>query len=442
MTAGVRAGLGLVLLSLVLATGRAARAQDEPPPDDPEQVLAADEISLREEVRAIAARVEALRGLRFPGPVDVGRLPRDMQDVAAEVRVASALPPARLAARGRAWADLGLAAGDGPRALLTGLALDLPGISLDPDRTRLLLAPEVLPYDELTLKEEESAPATLLLAAGVRPDGPSVAHALTHLLERGQGERWPGGETTDAWLAAAASREGRATLLAVRYLFEAMDLDEEILALDLDLGALVDGRLLPAGVDDAPPVVRSLLRFVHEEGFARAAAAWRSRRSRAAAPADADRTTRDVLHPDLAGRPVAAPEAPPAPSGLVAADLDTLGEQGIITLVSVATGKDNLALLAGDGWAGDTLVRYEPAHGGDPAGGTTLWLARFVSAEEAADFEHAMRRVLGVADPAPPLDGAPPPGISVDRNARRTSMVRRAELVEVRISPVPVPSGG
>jgi hypothetical protein len=60
--------------------------------------------------------------------------------------------------------------------------------------------------------------------------------------------------------------------------------------------------------------------------------------------------------------------------------------------VSILTGKDNLALQAGDGWAGDRLYRWE---GDDEEhAGVTLWVSRWVDTQAAKDFDYAMVRTL------------------------------------------------
>jgi hypothetical protein len=75
----------------------------------------------------------------------------------------------------------------------------------------------------------------------------------------------------------------------------------------------------------------------------------------------------------------------------VLADEDSLGEQGIVVLVSTLTGKDSLGLVAGEGWAGDRLDRWEAA-GGD--GGVTEWRTRWTTPAIAADFDYAYGRAL------------------------------------------------
>jgi hypothetical protein len=81
---------------------------------------------------------------------------------------------------------------------------------------------------------------------------------------------------------------------------------------------------------------------------------------------------------------------------LAAVDRDTLGEQGIVTLVSLVTGKDNLGMIAGDGWLADVVSRFEASAGSKNAGegGLTVWVSRWKTAEDAADFEYALGRCL------------------------------------------------
>jgi hypothetical protein len=338
------------------------------------------------------------------------RLPEDAHR-ARLLAEAGPIPEDRLAARGRAWADLGFGDPRGPAELDARLRRDLEGVSVDPSGRTLRAEPWVLPEEDLTPKPgEEAAASTLLLTTGVRPDGPPLAHALTHALERQAGEGGASDDSTDALLAARAWSEGEANLVAIRYLFEAMGLEDEILAHRVDLGEIAGGRLLPAASASAPVPVPALLSFVYEEGFAQAVDWHRRGGFRALATAmGTRRTTRDVMHPERSVPPRAVPEEKPSalPSGYRVADRDRLGEQGIVALVSAGTGKDNLGLLAGDGWSWDALLRFEPEQGAGP--GATSWETRWKDASEAAEFADAYRRVVDAREGSPmtPVDGAP-----------------------------------
>ena len=87
-------------------------------------------------------------------------------------------------------------------------------------------------------------------------------------------------------------------------------------------------------------------------------------------------------------------------------DQDTIGEAAIAVLVSRRTAKVNLGLICADGWAGDALFRWERPSDRE---GTTLWVTRWVSDDEAADFEYgylrALERWTGVVAPEPARHG-------------------------------------
>jgi len=388
------------LLAVLLAAAEAS------PPPSPE---AAADPDLEEEVASVARRVEILRGLRFRQVPSTLRLPEDAHR-ARLLAEAGPIPEERLAARGRAWADLGFGDPRGPAELDARLRRDLEGVSVDPSGRTLRAEPWVLPEEDLTPKPgEEAAASTLLLTTGVRPDGPPLAHALTHALERQAGEGAPSDDSTDALLAARAWSEGEANLVAIRYLFEAMGLEDEILAHRVDLGEIAGGRLLPAASASAPVPVPALLSFVYEDGFAQAVDWHRRGGFRALATAmGTRRTTRDVMHPERSVPPprIAGEQVRFVPSGFRIADEDRLGEQGIVALVSAGTGKDNLGLLAGDGWSWDTLLRLEPEKGGP---GATSWRTEWKDASEAAEFADAYRRVVDAreASPLTPVEAAP-----------------------------------
>jgi hypothetical protein len=352
-------------------------------------------MDLLDEARHTAQRLERIRGLRFAGIPPAVRAGEAARKEAASKRVEAALPVSTLVARGRAWADLGLGGGDAPRRLLEALADDLRGIGFDAVGRRVLVDPSLLPAEDLAPKEGEDSTSSLLLATGVRPDEPALAHVLMHALERGRTGGDPIAGTTDATLAASAWAEGEANVVAVLYLFDGLGIQSEVIERALDPGQLLGGTLVPASLDLLPGVEGLLLDFVFREGYAQAAGSYKRGGFRALDRGAAGRrTTRDVLHPDRAPLvPVQIPE-PPAPKGWVLADRDALGEEGIVVLVSSLTGKDNLGLMAGDGWAGDALFRFEPE--GLPAGrdGLTVWVSRWVSADEAAEFEYGIERSL------------------------------------------------
>src|SRR5262249_41520107 len=118
-------------------------------------------------------------------------------------------------------------------------------------------------------------------------------------------------------------------------------------------------------------------------------------------------TTRDVIHLDRSpAEPVEiSPPALPPGSGLEIVDRDVLGEEGIVVLVAEQTGKDNLGLIAGDGWAGDAVWRLEAA--GRPEGGATLWSLVFRTEDDAKDMEYALGRCLAARFPADALVDGP-----------------------------------
>lgn len=416
-----------------LALAALLAAAEASPPPSPDGTADPD---LDEEVTSVARRVEILRGLRFKQVPAAVRLPEE----AHRARQLAETGPGKadLAARGRAWADVGFGDANGPAELDARLRRDLDGVSVDPAGRTLRAEPWVLPEEDLTPEPgKEAAGATLLLTTGVRPDGPLLAHALVHSLERQAGEGAPVDPTTDALLAAHAWSEGEANLVAVRYLFEAMNLQDEILAHRVDLGEIAGGRLLPAASASAPAPVPALLSFVYEDGFVQAAD-WHKRGGfRALATAKGSRrTTRDVMHPERSVPPNSVHEKPTfVPPGYRVVDQDRLGEQGIVVLVSAGTGKDNLGLLAGDGWSWDELVRFEPEHG-DPGDGATVWETRWTNPAEAAEFADAYRRVVDAREGTPmaAVEGAPGRWV-VHARGRVVGMSLAGSEVAIRMFP-------
>jgi hypothetical protein len=184
-----------------------------------------------------------------------------------------------------------------------------------------------------------------------------------------------------------------------------------------------------------------LLRFVYLEGYAQATETFRSGGFAALdAAMKSRRTTRDVLHPERA--PLTAPE-PPAPERLLKgrrlADTDTLGEQAVVVLVARGTGKDNLGLLAADGWVGDTLERWESESDATGTRGVTQWTTHWATETDASDFVYAYARVMAARFPAQTIvvDDA---GRRRLTSAGRTWTLARKDLtVELRVEPASVP---
>ena len=348
------------------------------------------------EIRRIAEKVEALRAERFTRPVTALRL--EASAVAAtEGRAGAGLAAERVAARGRAWDDLGVGDPGAARRLLRHLAADLEGVAFSAERQQLLVAPELLTDRDFGGLGAETAPSAVLQMTGMRPDEPVVAHALVHALQGQRGGGAAGESTTDRLLAARAWAEGEANLLAMLYVFGGVSSAAAVFDFELDPRAVLDGALVPPLLDDLRGVEGVLERFVWIEGYFQTLEHFRAGGWDGVARAAATRqTTRGVLHRETApapGESEAWPSPAPPGAGLVLADEDSLGEQVVVALVSAWTGKDNLGLMAGDGWAGDRVWRWEPA-GADPARGRTQWVSRWRDEDGARDFVYAARRTL------------------------------------------------
>lgn len=389
---------------------------------------------LLDDVEQLAAQVAAVRDERLPRPPVAVRAGADHRRVAAEVAARARLPGERLAARGRAWSDVGLGGPRGAERLLVSLAADLDGARADWGSGRLLVDPGRLTAADFKGARGEG-PSELLETTGVRPDEPLLAHMVVHLLQRAR-ERPAEPETTDALLADAAWREGEANVVAVRYLFRGMGIADDVMEIGLDPGSVLDGGLVPPDADGAGGAIERLLDFVYRDGFEQASEVQRGGGWDALEhAARRRRSTRDVLHGD---RSPLGPVSPlPAewtpPEGYREADRDTLGEQAVIALVSVGSGKDNLGLLAGDGWVGDGLYRFEQP--GDPDRGITLWVTRWTDEQAAADFEYGLLRSLAGRFPGAGVERAERGDVLVRAGGRTYRIERRARSVRTTVGP-------
>jgi hypothetical protein len=422
-----------------------ALLQGTPVPTDPvvqeaESLRGVDTLLL-EEVRRIASRVETLRGEAFVRPPFAVRVPDEMRDVAAEIRAFAILPRDRVAARGRAWNEIGLGNVDTPRNLLLTLAADLDGIGFDPSGNRLLVTPGRLRPEDFEPTDREYDPATVLMLTGMRPDEPLVGHLLAHVRQRERTGRDSLRTTTDALLASAAWAEGEANLIAMGYLFSGIRVGSEVLPYLRSPGEVLEGGLLPSGLESTTDVERALIEFVYLDGFERAAERHKQGKWESLDEAMTRRvTTRDLLHPDLESIPgVEFDDPEPPKSGLEQVDVDMLGEQAIVVLVASRTEKDSLGLLAGEGWAGDRLVRWEPTDGSGVDRGVTEWVTRWTSAAAAADFVYAYGRTLELRFPGRALAEVEPGSRTLLTPDRVYRLEREEAEVRLLIQPVGAP---
>ena len=431
----------MISLLIILALGQ---VQTVPSADS--STSEAPATLLIDEVQRIGDKVEALRAETFDRPLDAVRVPDDIREAAAEIRALNVLSRERLQARGRAWSDLGLGGPDTARNLLLTLAADLDDIGLDPQGRQLLVSMDRLHPEDFEPTSRQDDPATVLLLTGMRPDEPLVCHLLAHVRQRERSGRDALEETTDGLLASMAWAEGEANLMAVRYLFEEIGVGRDVLTLVQNPGDVIGGSLLPSNLRHLRGVEVSFAAFVYLEGFNQAVKLYRAGGWEALNQGMAERrTTRDLLHPELPALPAADFPASPAPpiDGMRLADVDTLGEQAIVVLVSRLTGKDSLGLQAGDGWAGDRVYRWEPDKGSGEGG--TEWITRWTTsgtevprpaAQTAADFAYAFGRALEARFPGQALESRGD-GVRTLITGERAYRIERSGA-EVRVWVVPV----
>ena len=412
--------------TVLLAASLAAAEEPQPSPE----VKGAD-LELVQNVRAIGERSARTLGVPPPLSLLALRAPEDVRLAEARRRAERELPPARAAARGRAWADLGLGTEDDPAAIALALARDLPGMSFDGDRARLLVDPTRLVDEEETGDPSTNHAASLLLATGVAPDEPVVAHYIAHAATDPPLPTEP--LSTDQTLARAALAEGEANLAALLLLFGGVGLEGEVVGSKIRPEDVLSGRLVSEALRSDRPIVARLVEWVYLDGFA-AVAGLARQVGLQRLPAERARrgTTRDVIHLDRPAAIAAEMTKPPGPeaAGLTLADKDSLGEAGITSWVSMLTGKDNLGMIAGDGWAGDALWRFE-----GEGGGVTLWDTRWVTEEEAKDFAYSIERCLQARFPGETLAGTGDGPRSLSRSDRVYRMERRGASVSLRIAP-------
>lgn len=424
------------LVALLAAAVLAGEVPASPAPSDDEDLQA-----LAATVVEAALRTEAIRGAPIGATIAAERADASRR----RERTAGAtpsLPPERLAARGRAWSDLALGGPGSPEALERILDDDLDAIRLHPVENSVLVDPDRLTSRDFGPEPVGSEGTSLLLATGVRPDEPTLVHALVHAMQRRQ-KRWPSGaETTDEALAQGAWLEGESTLVALLFLVDGVGLRDEVLAGRFDPVEACGGRLYPSAIGESDAAVAALARFVFQEGFYVSAEVVRRGGFQSLVPeARSRKTTRDLLHLDRPpSPPVRVDSGLDLPDGYRLADEDRLGEQAIVALVSILTGKDNLGLMAGDGWVGDALYRWERLGTGAADAGVTLSSSLWTSPDEAADFAYGIERTLQARFPGVLLEVAGQGRKRLSSGGKTYRLDTRGTRVDFRIAPDAVDS--
>jgi len=190
----------------------------------------------------------------------------------------------------------------------------------------------------------------------------TFAHEFTHALQDQHFDLDSLGErslTTDSRLALQALIEGDASLVMVEYAFK------HLFEMSLDRSDLLEAiqQVEQGEYGDAPTVVRETAWFPYEQGMVFAAAlvergGWAELNEAFRNP---PQTTEQVMHPDkyLAGEGGHPPEIGDLlgvlGSGWEELSRDVLGELFIRVYLESELGSEE-ALMAGEGWEGDTAV--------------------------------------------------------------------------------------
>jgi len=433
------------------------------PPLAPAPGSAAKDVDthLLRSVRRIVNHFGQVRGESFDRQPVVIRSPVAMANIVAEARAYRVVGPQRLEARGRAWNDIGFGGPASPALLWLTLAQDLPGIDLDADGLRLLVSPDVLTDDDYGVavdekifvpdglggvhvlrpdgagganesSQAEAGPAgDFLLATGVRPDEPLLAHYLAHLRQLERSGQDSVRETTDGLLAASAWAEGEANLTSLSFLFQSIGLVRTVLTGPLGPGDFLDGQLIPEAVRRATPLDAELLIFVYEDGYDFAIARWRAAGWGVFAR-EPPSTTRELLAPDKPRVSLEWPEPVAPAAGLVLRDTDRLGQHAVVSLVSVWTGRTGLSMAASRGWAGDRLTRWERS----ADDGVTVWETRWETAADAQEFAAAFDQVVHRRDPSTVATETSDPSQAILQSRfRRFTITRETIHVRIEIEP-------
>lgn len=447
------------MTSLIVA-GLLAAALGAPQDTPPDGAAPGSDANLLRSVRRIADRLAQTRGETFDRKPMAIRSPDSMASLVAEARAYRVVGPQRLEARGRAWNDIGFGGPASPTLLWLTLAQDLPGIDLDADGSRLLVSPGVLTGADYGVEVDEAifvpdgeggvhefhpdrddanepddaetlSAGEFLLATGVRPDEPLLAHYLMHLRQLERSGEDSIRETTDGLLAASAWAEGEANLVSLYFLFQGVGLVRTVLTGPVGPGDFLDGRLIPEAVRRATPLDAALLAFVYEDGYDFAIQRWRAA-GWGVFEAPPPTTTREFLLPGKPAIRLEWPEPVAPAAGLELRDTDRLGQHAIVSLVSIWTGRTGSSIAAARGWAGDRLTRWERS----PDDGVTVWETRWETEANARDFLAAYTEAVERREPSTrPAETSAPRTTVLRSRFRQVTITREGARVRIDIEP-------
>lgn len=376
--------------ALVVAVGGAS-AQD-----------AARERPIMRQVEEIQREVEALRGLRFRAPVDVGVQTADalsamlLEDFDREAPVDEVLKEERVVkALGLIPPDEDLRA-----RYLALLSEHIAGFYL-PDEKKLYLI--------------DRPAAGLEAAAQEMNDQIAMAHELHHALQDQHFglDRWYEllGDHADRMLGSKALVEGEAQLVGMTYVFEKMGRGApDLAALNRMQDMLM--KMTPEGAKlaEVPPYILENLMFPYTQGaeFVQDLQRKHGWEGVTRAFSDPPASTEQILHPERYYERDEPTELLLATAGFKrilghgteVLFENTLGEFNVGLLLRALGVNKPQAARAAAGWDGDRLVGLE-----DPDGNVVLvWLSTWDSEAEAEEFVASYRPALARFSPGARLE--------------------------------------
>ena len=379
------------------------------PPDRP---WADSEDALRQRVAELQPDIERLSGLPGRAPLRLGV--RSAEDLKAflNAELAEQFEGDRVHHMTRVYARLGLIP---------------PDLDLEPLLGRLLLEQVVGFYDPAT--------DTLFIVEGVSQDlvDGVLAHEMVHALQDQYVDLdslvGATRDQNDSGMALQAALEGHATFVMMEWMMarqfgSPVDLTE-VPPLGETLG---DNPLSALGADmpeleSAPAIIRQQLLFPYIAGLDFVQVRWGGRSGRMAPLGDhLPTTTEQILHPGLFGTdrvrtPAALSFDREPPEEWTDVYQDGFGEFDIRMFLREFLPGREMADQAAAGWNGD---RYRLLDG--PSGESLVWVSRWDTPNDAAEFAEAARRAFRVR---------------YEGTADRSVSVRRLDDRVVRVEDVP-----
>ncbi len=352
--------------------------------------------------------VQEIRGLSFKKGVTFSMISRIEVEDLLERMIDKEYPPGKLDALSKSLIEFGFIEKhvDVRQVLVDFYAFEAAGFYDIKTSTLFIISDKSAGTENEENVAAREANSILIENLGISLEDVAIFHELEHALID---QNFPikafidgSSGNTDRALAIMAVLEGDAYLTSLIFLYRPLGMASEVSTKDLAAPGVIGGKITQSvqeGSDRYPPYFLSTLLFPSAQGvdFVRAVyreKGWNGVNSVLSSP---PASTEQILHPrkyrsERDDPREAKPRSILSEVGHHWKEIarDTLGEFRIYLLIDRILGKDDTALLASEGWGGDTYQLFESDKGERILALSTVW----DSQQDAREFWDAYSRAL------------------------------------------------